>query len=91
MINILGTGCPNCLKLETNTKEATRALELNATINKITDIEKIMAYEIMSLPALVVDNKIVCAGRVPSLEEIKDLLSKQIKKDLLTLSSHKLI
>ena len=81
IINILGTGCPNCIKLENNTKEAIKELNLEAVVDKITDIEAIMGYGAMGMPALVVDNKIFCSGRVPNTEEIKTLLKNQKQED----------
>jgi len=77
IINILGTGCPNCLKLENNTKQAVKELDLEALVNKITDVETIMGYGVMSTPALVVNNKIICSGRIPDVKEIKTMLTEQ--------------
>lgn len=73
-IKILGTGCPNCKVLEKNTKEAIENLNLKAEIEKVTDIGEIMSYGIMSIPALVIDEKVVSYGKVLSSEEIKKLL-----------------
>lgn len=75
-IKILGSGCPNCQKLETNTKKALEALGKEATVEKITDIQKIMEYNVMSLPVLVVDEKVLVAGRVPEVKEIKEILNQ---------------
>lgn len=75
-IKILGTGCPNCQKLEANTKKALEELHIEATVEKITAMEKIMSYGIMSTPAIVVDEKVLSYGIVPSVEEIKELLSE---------------
>ncbi|MFZ2193297.1 MAG: thioredoxin family protein [Candidatus Moraniibacteriota bacterium] len=75
-IKILGTGCPNCQKLEKNTSQALFELKLEAQVEKITDIEKIMSYGIMSMPAIIVDEKVLSYGVVPSTEEIKKLLSE---------------
>jgi small redox-active disulfide protein 2 len=75
-IKILGTGCSNCQKLEANTKQALEELKLDAQVEKITDMQKIMSYGVMSLPAIVVDEKIISYGMVPSAEEIKKLLTK---------------
>lgn len=74
-IKILGTGCANCQRLEANTKQALSELKMEAQIEKITDIEKIMSYGIMSLPAIVADEKVLSYGVVPPVEEIKKLLS----------------
>jgi len=73
-IKILGTGCPNCQKLEANTKQALKELELEAQMEKITDISEIMSYGIMSMPALLVDEKVLMAGIVPSVKQIKEAL-----------------
>ena len=74
-IKILGTGCPNCQKLEKNTAQALSELKLEAQVEKITDIEKIMSYGVMSLPAIVVDEKLLSYGSVLATEEIKKLLT----------------
>ena len=74
-IKILGTGCPNCKKLEANTIEALRQLNRDDEVSKITDIKEIMGYGVMSLPALAVDKKILIYGSVPSVENIKKLLA----------------
>ncbi len=78
-IKILGTGCPNCQKLEKNTTQALSELKLEAQVEKITDIEKIMSYGVMSLPAIVVDEKVLSYGAVLSVEEIKKLLTDKKK------------
>jgi small redox-active disulfide protein 2 len=75
-IKILGTGCPNCQKLEANTKQALEELKLEAKIKKITAIEEIMQYNVMSMPAIIADEKVLSYGIVPSVEEIKKLLSE---------------
>ena len=74
-IKVLGTGCPKCKTLEKNTRDAVTELGLEATISKVEDIVDIMSYGIMSTPALVIDGKVVVKGRVPSTDEIKELLS----------------
>lgn len=74
-LKILGTGCTKCKKLEEATKTAAEELGVQYTIEKITDIEKIMAYSVMSTPALVVNGQVKVTGRVPSIEEIKKLIS----------------
>lgn len=73
-IKILGTGCPNCVSTETLVAEVVKELNINATIIKVTEIIEIMAYDVMSTPAIVIDNKVVFKGRVPSKEEIKAML-----------------
>ncbi len=73
-IKILGTGCPGCKVLEKNTLDAIDELKLKASVEKVTDIAKIMEYGVMSMPALVVDGKVISYGKVLSLEEVKKLL-----------------
>lgn len=75
-IKILGTGCPNCQRLEANTKQAIEELKINAQVVKITDIADIMSYGVMGTPALVVDEKVLVSGRIPDVEEIKIMLNK---------------
>lgn len=75
-IKILGTGCPSCKKLEKNTAEALKQLNRKDEIVKITDISEMMSYGVMSLPALVADNKVLSYGSVPTVEAIKDLINK---------------
>jgi len=73
-IKILGIGCPNCKRLKANARVAVDELGIKADIEDITDMKKIMGYGIMSTPGLVVDEKVVSYGKVPSPEEIKRLL-----------------
>lgn len=73
-IKILGTGCSNCKNLEKATREAVAELNLDASVTKEEDIVKIMSYGIMRTPALVVDEKVLFYGRVPSVNEIKEML-----------------
>ena len=74
-IKVLGTGCPKCNTLEKNTKDVIAEMQIDAVIEKIDDIMKIMEYGIMKTPALVVDGRVVVSGRVPSSDEIKKLLT----------------
>ncbi|MEI8048731.1 MAG: thioredoxin family protein [Bacteroidota bacterium] len=76
-IKILGTGCSNCKNLEKATREAVAELNLDTTVVKEEDIVKIMSYGIMRTPALVLDEKVLFYGRVPSVSEIKEMLSKK--------------
>ncbi|GAB4277101.1 MAG: thioredoxin family protein [Coriobacteriia bacterium] len=73
-IKILGTGCPNCQRLEANTREAVQRLGLEATFEKVTDPMEIVDYGIMSTPGLVVDGEVKVAGRVPDVDEIAGML-----------------
>lgn len=78
-IKILGTGCSNCKLLEQNTREALKQLGREAEIEKVTEIQDIMSYGIMSTPALVLDGIVLVVGMVPSVNEIKEKIEKNTK------------
>ncbi len=69
-IEILGTGCPKCKQLEANAKKALEESGKKAEVIKITDIEKIISYGVMSTPAIVIDGEVKCYGRLPDVKEI---------------------
>ncbi|MBW6489850.1 MAG: TM0996/MTH895 family glutaredoxin-like protein [Lentimicrobium sp.] len=73
-IKVLGPGCPKCKTLEKATREVVEKNNISATITKVEDIMEIMAFGVMSTPALVVDGKVMVKGRVPSNDEIAKLL-----------------
>jgi small redox-active disulfide protein 2 len=75
-IQILGTGCPKCTTLAANAEAAARELGLECEIEKVTDIEAIMSFNVMMTPALAVDGDVKAVGRVLSKDEIKELLLK---------------
>ena len=75
-IKILGTGCPKCKTLERLTREVVEQNGIDATVTKVEDIVEIMKYGVMTTPALVVDGKVEIKGRVPSADEIKQILTK---------------
>jgi small redox-active disulfide protein 2 len=75
-IKILGTGCAKCKSLEKLTREVVEQNGFTATITKVEDIVEIMKYSIMSTPALVVNETVEIKGRIPSADEIKQVLSK---------------
>ncbi len=74
-VQVLGTGCPKCEKLAENAEAAARELGLECEVEKVTDIEAIMAFNVMMTPALAVDGDVKVVGKVPSVEEIKELLA----------------
>ncbi len=73
-IKILGPGCPKCKTLEKLTREVVEQSGIEATVSKVEDIVAIMNYGVMSTPALVVNEKVVMKGRVPSADELRKLL-----------------
>ncbi len=78
IIKILGTGCARCKSLEKITRKAVEELQLNATIEKVEDMQKIMEYAVMRTPALVIDEQVVMTGQVPKISELKDLLTNKL-------------
>ncbi|NTU63059.1 MAG: thioredoxin family protein [Chloroflexi bacterium] len=71
VVKVLGSGCANCKKVEHVARQALEALDVEAAIIKVTDYAKIMHYPIMATPGLVINEKLVCAGRIPSEAEVK--------------------
>jgi small redox-active disulfide protein 2 len=69
-IKILGSGCPNCKQLEALTRQVVEQLAVEAEVIKVTDYGDIMAYNVMSTPGLVINEKVVSTGRIPSTAEI---------------------
>jgi small redox-active disulfide protein 2 len=75
-IKVLGTGCAKCKSLEKVTRKAVDELNLDATVTKVEDIQKIMEYSVMRTPALVIDEQVVLSGQLPKVAELKELLNK---------------
>ena len=75
-IKILGPGCPKCKSLEKLAREVVEKNGIDATVTKIEDIVAIMNYGVMTTPALVIDEKVVLKGRVPSMDELKSILTR---------------
>ena len=75
-IKVLGTGCAKCTTLYDNVMSAVAELGIDATVDKEQDIMKIMEYNVMSIPALVVDGSVLSTGKVLTIEEVKKLLCK---------------
>lgn len=77
-IQILGTGCPKCKTLEKMTREVVEQNGISAEISKVEDIMEIMKFNVMTTPAIVIDGKVVLKGRVPSANELKEILTNKI-------------
>ena len=75
-IKVLGTGCANCKALEKAIINALAEMSIAAGVEKVEDIQKILSYGIMRTPALVINEKVVLTGRVPSLKELKEIIEK---------------
>ena len=78
IIKILGTGCPKCKKLEENARAAASELGIEASFEKVTDLDKIMDYGVMMTPGLVIDEKVVSAGKLLSSSDVKALMQKGV-------------
>ena len=74
-IQILGTGCPKCKKLAEAAEQAALALGIEFELEKVTDLNDIMSFGVMMTPALAVDGVVKASGKVPSPEELKEILS----------------
>jgi small redox-active disulfide protein 2 len=75
-IKVLGSGCAKCKSLEKVTRKAVDELNLDATVTKVEDIQKIMDYAVMRTPALVINDEVVLSGQLPKVAEVKELLTK---------------
>ena len=74
-VKILGSGCANCKKLEAVAREAAAQAGIEAEFVKVTDMNDILSFNVMSTPALVINNKVVSSGRIPSLADIQKWLT----------------
>jgi len=75
-VKILGTGCPRCKRLEHVTREALAEMDLDVSVTKVTELDEIMDYDIAATPGLVINEKVVSSGRLPSKTEVKTLISE---------------
>ena len=76
-IKVLGSGCKNCHALLESTKKAVKSMKLSIDVEYVTDMQKIMEYGVMSMPALVVNEKVVSMGKVLNAANVEKLLQKQ--------------
>ena len=80
-IKVLGPGCARCHQLEQTTREVVKELGIDAEIDYVKDIKKIMEYPILTTPGLVIDEKLVCSGRVPSKAEVSTYITTALTKE----------
>ncbi|MBQ9812274.1 MAG: thioredoxin family protein [Thermoguttaceae bacterium] len=76
-VTVLGTGCSSCRALHQNALDAAKNLKLNIDVKYVTDLKEIMSYGVTSMPALVVDEKVVASGRVLKTKQIEELLANR--------------
>ena len=74
-IKILGTGCPNCKRLEKETRRVLEAMDVKAEVVKVNDMQEILAYDVFSTPGLVIEEHVVSSGQVPSQETLRELIA----------------
>ena len=80
-IKILGPGCPNCHKVEENARKAVTYMGLQAEFTKISDYQEIQKYRILGTPGLVINDKVVCAGRIPEESEVMTWLADALLEE----------
>ncbi len=80
-IKVLGPGCAKCHQLEKTTQEVVKDLGINAEIEYINDIKKIMEYPILTTPGLVIDENLVCSGRVPTKAEVTTFITTSMANE----------
>ncbi len=80
-IKILGPGCARCDQVEQTTKEVVKELGIDATIEEVKDIKKIVEYPILTTPGLVVNEELVCSGRVPNKAEVTTFITTALDKE----------
>lgn len=78
-IKVLGSGCENCKKVEATARQAIAGLGIEAQVVKVTEHDEIMKYPILSTPGLVIDEKLVCAGRIPDQAEVITWLASALE------------
>ena len=76
LLQVLGTGCPKCEKLSEHAETAVKELGIEATIEKVTDITEITNFGVIMTPALAIDGEVKVVGKVPPVDEIKQMLSQ---------------
>ena len=80
-IKVLGPGCARCHQLEQTTREVVKELGIDAEIEDVKDVKKIMEYPILTTPGLVIDEKLVCSGKVPSKSEVTAFIATALDNE----------
>ena len=80
-IKILGPGCARCYQLGQTTKEVVKELGLDASVEEVKDIKKMLEYPILTTPGLVVNEEVVCSGRVPNKAEVTQFIINGLEKE----------
>jgi small redox-active disulfide protein 2 len=80
-IKVLGPGCAKCSQLEKTTKEVVKELGINASVQEVKDITKILDYPILTTPGLVINEEVVCSGRVPDKAELTQFIINALDKE----------
>jgi small redox-active disulfide protein 2 len=80
-IKILGTGCAKCHQLERVARDVVKELAVNATVEEVKDMKKIMTYPILMTPGLVINEELVCSGKVPSKAEVTQMIINGLEKE----------
>lgn len=80
-IKILGTGCSRCRQLEQTTRQVIKELSVDAIIEEVKDMRKIMEYPILTTPGLVVNEELVCSGRIPSESEVTQFIINALDEE----------
>jgi small redox-active disulfide protein 2 len=80
-IKILGTGCAKCHQLEQTARQAVKELAIDATIEEVKNMKKIMEYPILTTPGLVVNEELVCSGRIPTKSEVTQFIINALDKE----------
>lgn len=80
-IKILGTGCAKCHQLEQTARQVMKELAIDATIEEVKDMKKIMEYPILATPGLVVNEELVCSGRIPTKSEVTQFIINALDKE----------
>ena len=80
-IKILGPGCAKCSQLEKTTKEVVKELGIDANVEEVKDITKILDYPILTTPGLLINEEVVCSGKVPSMAEITQFIINAMDRE----------